>query len=361
MLNNMLGKRKRSCNGIGEETVPSQLGVPRKEACNSSSTRTMPMVPSATTELSAEAPVQSQGTTLIMSHSNPSPLDIPSSNAFSLSSSIASPPPTLTTAPSPIVVVNIESDAEQECIDLTTTPPPRPSPIAHIQGLPPLHLPTPLQSFSVGRNDPNRLGSVMSSVLSSIPQSLHPAPNPTHDFWGRNVRARDRSASATFGQRSREGSSADSRPVDEEVRHIKNASTKSTEGAAELSQASNIQLLHQQQKPPKEPTPPPQPGELRIHCTVCLEIPNNVAATVCGHLFCEECIYAAISASKRCPVCRRKLTPGQVEPLEFKLLDSQGAESIEKVVDAALEEVMKADEKVPPEVVSEPKEGAIML
>ncbi|NDW60396.1 hypothetical protein G0P98_28610, partial [Yangia sp. PrR004] len=33
--------------------------------------------------------------------------------------------------------------------------------------------------------------------------------------------------------------------------------------------------------------------------------------TVCGHIFCQNCIKAAIQAQKKCPTCRKKLTAGQ--------------------------------------------------
>ncbi|ODQ55045.1 hypothetical protein SAICODRAFT_33678 [Saitoella complicata NRRL Y-17804] len=72
--------------------------------------------------------------------------------------------------------------------------------------------------------------------------------------------------------------------------------------------------------------PPPEPPSNKlshIKCVICLESPTDLAATPCGHLFCDLCIRSAIQTTAgsggKCPVCRRKLTVKQIIPLEIKL------------------------------------------
>uniref|UniRef100_H2YHZ9 RING-type domain-containing protein n=1 Tax=Ciona savignyi TaxID=51511 RepID=H2YHZ9_CIOSA len=76
---------------------------------------------------------------------------------------------------------------------------------------------------------------------------------------------------------------------------------------------------------------PPQPLEEprdqfqslpEVHCPVCLESiktilrqGNELNSTVCGHVFCRNCITLAIRSSHKCPTCRRKLVPKNVHPL----------------------------------------------
>ncbi|KAL5343107.1 hypothetical protein BJX70DRAFT_207595 [Aspergillus crustosus] len=73
-------------------------------------------------------------------------------------------------------------------------------------------------------------------------------------------------------------------------------------------------------------------------CPVCMETPKDATATVCGHLFCHECIINALKSVEErlehtgkaprgtCPVCRKPLarvdTPGpkrNLVPLQIKL------------------------------------------
>lgn len=72
-----------------------------------------------------------------------------------------------------------------------------------------------------------------------------------------------------------------------------------------------------------------------LQCAICLDDINKMAATTCGHVFCEvrpgfkqnfiyflnidlepqECIQSAVRAQHKCPVCRHKLTSKQIHPL----------------------------------------------
>ena len=69
-----------------------------------------------------------------------------------------------------------------------------------------------------------------------------------------------------------------------------------------------------------------------LRCPICLMPPSPISATICGHLFCLNCIRAAIKASQggggglderqgrrgKCPVCRTALNLGSVFPLEIR-------------------------------------------
>ena len=39
-------------------------------------------------------------------------------------------------------------------------------------------------------------------------------------------------------------------------------------------------------------------------CVICLQKPETIAFTICGHLFCEECIAEHLTQSDQCPCCK---------------------------------------------------------
>jgi hypothetical protein len=64
---------------------------------------------------------------------------------------------------------------------------------------------------------------------------------------------------------------------------------------------------------PSSPRPhassPPSPAlaDAKFTCRICLDSPEQPVVTVCGHLFCWNCIYRWIDrgrATPQCPVCR---------------------------------------------------------
>ncbi|KAK2170952.1 hypothetical protein NP493_1120g00030 [Ridgeia piscesae] len=59
-----------------------------------------------------------------------------------------------------------------------------------------------------------------------------------------------------------------------------------------------------------------------IMCPICLDHIEEIRrsrrrlmSTVCGHLFCSECIIDIIRTHKKCPTCRKRLTQSQVHPV----------------------------------------------
>jgi hypothetical protein len=55
---------------------------------------------------------------------------------------------------------------------------------------------------------------------------------------------------------------------------------------------------------PVEPSAPPMEKIDSFECIICLEhMGENLATTMCGHVFHNQCIQQCLSKSKRCPIC----------------------------------------------------------
>lgn len=64
------------------------------------------------------------------------------------------------------------------------------------------------------------------------------------------------------------------------------------------------------------------PGIRRISCPVCMDDYKELQqrqvqlmSTICGHVFCKECIEAAVRANHQCPTCRKRLSERQIHPI----------------------------------------------
>ncbi|KAH9835429.1 uncharacterized protein C8Q71DRAFT_119544 [Rhodofomes roseus] len=56
----------------------------------------------------------------------------------------------------------------------------------------------------------------------------------------------------------------------------------------------------------EHPIVPPAPQSISWHCRICTRDPcDEPTATICGHVFCYQCIIREISEKMHCPVCGR--------------------------------------------------------
>ncbi|TVU08821.1 hypothetical protein EJB05_42236, partial [Eragrostis curvula] len=51
------------------------------------------------------------------------------------------------------------------------------------------------------------------------------------------------------------------------------------------------------------------PKEPAFTCPICWNKLEEPSTTICGHIFCANCIKQAIKVQKKCPTCRRSLKP----------------------------------------------------
>lgn len=111
------------------------------------------------------------------------------------------------------------------------------------------------------------------------------------------------------------------------------------------------QLTQQQFRPPPEPSrsaavvvneylegPPPvkrskespldlsqssegcsQEPAVAVSCPICFDsiFRKQASSTICGHLFCHDCISQEIQLRKQCPLCKRKLARNHIHPIYF--------------------------------------------
>ncbi|KAM0825281.1 hypothetical protein ACQ4PT_069656 [Festuca glaucescens] len=73
--------------------------------------------------------------------------------------------------------------------------------------------------------------------------------------------------------------------------------------------------------PPPPVTVKEVPKEPKFICPVCLHEMVDASSTLCGHIFCQECIRASIEAQKKCPTCRRKLNMRNFHRVHLPTMD----------------------------------------
>jgi len=61
---------------------------------------------------------------------------------------------------------------------------------------------------------------------------------------------------------------------------------------------------------------------LGISCPLCLDDVTSLTTTLCGHVFCKECITAAIEHKPECPVCRAFTHIRSLHPIFLNIITS---------------------------------------
>lgn len=57
---------------------------------------------------------------------------------------------------------------------------------------------------------------------------------------------------------------------------------------------------------------PKSDSTIDLQCILCLERRENTSATICGHLFCWNCIMDWLDQKEECPVCRDPITKSSI-------------------------------------------------
>ncbi|XP_072027270.1 E3 ubiquitin-protein ligase RNF4-like [Amphiura filiformis] len=101
---------------------------------------------------------------------------------------------------------------------------------------------------------------------------------------------------------------------DEEVQELPPSSPYNTRSAPHRTEA----LASSNSAPSGDPSTPKRV----ITCPVCMEDERTIHAsgqhltsTTCGHVFCNQCIRAAIATQHKCPTCRKRLTIKQIHQI----------------------------------------------
>jgi SNF2 family DNA or RNA helicase len=81
-------------------------------------------------------------------------------------------------------------------------------------------------------------------------------------------------------------------------------------------------------------------------CSVCLLPPNTIAFTVCGHIFCEECISECLDKNPICPVCKKNTETNDILVFDRETpeLSAENYKPSTKSI-AVIEELVKIAEK----------------
>ena len=69
---------------------------------------------------------------------------------------------------------------------------------------------------------------------------------------------------------------------------------------------------------PQQPTPAAMPtttdtqNDSSAECSLCYGQRENTTSTVCGHLFCWQCVQTSVKIKPECPQCREPCLPQQL-------------------------------------------------
>lgn len=81
----------------------------------------------------------------------------------------------------------------------------------------------------------------------------------------------------------------------------------------ETPPVEEVQIITVLESPPR-----PAPAVMStINCAICMDKvgAKELASTVCGHVFCIDCITQSMKTLKNCPTCRKSLRQTQVHRL----------------------------------------------
>ncbi|KAH7132176.1 hypothetical protein B0J11DRAFT_600526 [Dendryphion nanum] len=153
-----------------------------------------------------------------------------------------------------------------------------------------------------------------SPVVSSAPRRSKPS-SPTPGPSAKRTKRADGSSSQKQGSKSP--------PADIEEIDISDDRV----AMRDTLEKQRAEAVKAQQKPEERPT-----TFNSFTCVICMEIPENITATSCGHLFCHTCLMEALIAGEnraapgepkrsQCPVCRKHINrtkQADIIPLSLK-------------------------------------------
>lgn len=58
----------------------------------------------------------------------------------------------------------------------------------------------------------------------------------------------------------------------------------------------------------------------QFQCAICTLVFYNPVITICGHIFCEECITKVAKTFDKCPMCRKNMTKESIKQIPVKYL-----------------------------------------
>ncbi|XP_056633517.1 E3 ubiquitin-protein ligase RNF4-like [Diorhabda sublineata] len=111
----------------------------------------------------------------------------------------------------------------------------------------------------------------------------------------------------------------DDTPIEITTSNVESDNWNEIKSKAEEIMGSVTALLDTFKDKDKEKTAPEvSPVKTKPSCPICLEVlDGNIipGATICGHIFCMDCIKQVVKTSKSCPTCRKRITVKQIHPL----------------------------------------------
>ncbi|KAF8608917.1 hypothetical protein BDV93DRAFT_504405 [Ceratobasidium sp. AG-I] len=84
------------------------------------------------------------------------------------------------------------------------------------------------------------------------------------------------------------------------------------------SSQCQVTAMSMRQQHSHNSSPSPRAPDVRSHgimCPICLEQAEAATSTLCGHIFCAQCIRQALAISKACPVCKQLNGAWSVHPI----------------------------------------------